>query len=108
MPIAPIRPQKMHAFSRPHCTTSGLGLGTAAAFQSESPNGKPQRREKYKNITINPSMSLKTKKGVGKRTQNEPKNRAAFERPMRTWSDGADKTQKSVATKLRSYSKQSS
>ena len=90
MPIAPIRPQKMHAFSRPHCTTSGLGLGTAAAFQSESPNGKPQRCEKYKNITINPSMSLKTKKGVGKRTQNEPKNKADFECPMHTWNDGAE------------------
>ena len=94
MPIAPIRHQ-MHAFSRPHCTASSLCQGIAAAFQSDSPSGGPIDAIDTKNITTEPSMSLKTKKGVGKRTQNEPKNKADFECPMHTWNGGAGKAQRS-------------
>jgi hypothetical protein len=53
-------------------------------------------------------MLLKTKKGVGKRTQNELKNKADFECPMHTWNDGAEKNEKPLETELRSCSKQGS
>jgi hypothetical protein len=89
VPFAPIRHQ-IDVSSRPHCTASSLCLELAIAFQSESPSAKPHRCKEYKNITIEASMLLKTKKGVGKRTQNEPKNKADFECPMHTWNDGAE------------------